>query len=86
MKPKDTHEDSVLATMRELPAYDVRSDRAERLRARCHSGFAMQESSRQSPQRSEAGVWPRAVRAVAGAWCVVYLVETIRRAAVVYGF
>jgi hypothetical protein len=26
------------------------------------------------------------VRVFAGAWCVIYLLETIRRAAAVYGF
>jgi hypothetical protein len=86
MKLKDIQGDPVLAALRELPTYDVRSDRAERLSAQCHSGLAAQDSSGQSPLRSEAGVWPRAVRVVAGAWCVLYLVETIRRAAAVYGF
>jgi hypothetical protein len=86
MTPKDIHGDPILATLRELPTYDLRADRAERLRTRCHSGLTMHDSSRQSPQGRETGVWPRAVRVVAGAWCVLYLVETIRRAAAVYGF
>jgi hypothetical protein len=86
MRPKDIHGDPVLATLRELPTYDVRADRAERLRTRCHGGLTMHGSATQSPQRSLAGGWPRAVRVVAGAWCVLYLVETIRRAAAVYGF
>jgi hypothetical protein len=86
MSPQDIHGDPVLATLRELRPYDVRSDRAERLRTQCHRGLTMQDSSRPSPGRSEAGVWRRAVRVLAGAWCVLYLVETIRRAAAVYGF
>ena len=86
MRPKDIHEDPVLATLRELRIYDVRPGRAQRLRTRCHSGLTMQDSSRHSLRCSEAGVWRRAVRVLAGAWCVLYVVETIRRAAAVYGF
>jgi hypothetical protein len=86
MTRRNIHEDRVLATLRELSTYDLCSDRAERLRTQCHSRLTMHDSSGESPQLGGAGVWPRAVRAVASAWCVLYLVETIRRAAAVYGF
>ena len=86
MRPKDTPGDQVLATLRELPTYDVRYDRAQRLSTQCHRGLAMQDSSSHSPRRSGAGVWRRAVSVLMGAWCVLYLVETVRRAAAVYGF
>lgn len=86
MNPNDVQEDPVLAALRELRTYDVGPVRVQRLRAQCHSALRMQHSPRHSPRNSEAGVWRRAVRVLAGAWCVLYMVETIRRAAAVYGF
>jgi hypothetical protein len=86
MRPNDIQGDAVLATLlRELRTYDVSSARAQRLRTRCHSGLTMQHSSSHLPRSREAGAW-RAGRVIAGAWCVVYLFETLRRAAAVYGF
>ena len=84
MRPNEIQGDEVLATLRELRTYDVSSARKQRLRTRCHSGLTMQDS-RQLPRSREAGVW-RAGRVLAGAWCVLYLFETLRRAAAVYGF
>ena len=85
MRPNDIQGDAVLATLRELRTYDVIPARAQRLRTRCHSGLMRQDSSRHLPRSREAGVW-RAGRVLAGAWCVLYLFETLRRAAAVYGF
>jgi hypothetical protein len=86
MNPNDVQEDAVLAALRELRTYDVGPGRAQSLRAQCHNALTMQPTPGHSPPNSEAGVWRRAVRVLAGAWCVLYLVETIRRAAAVYGF
>ena len=85
MRPNDVQGDAVFARLRELRPYDVSSARAQRLRSRCHSGLTMQDSSTQVPRSTEAGVW-RAGRVLAGAWCALYLFETLRRAAAVYGF
>ena len=85
MSPNDIQGDAVLATLRELRPYDVSPARAQRLRTRCHSGLTMQDSSSHLTPSSGAGVW-RAGRVLAGAWCVVYLFETLRRAAAAYGF
>jgi hypothetical protein len=85
MRPKDVQEDPVLAALRELRTYDVSAARVERLRSRCHRGLK-QHSSTHVPRGSEAGVWARAVRVLAGAWCALYVFETIRQAAAVYGF
>jgi hypothetical protein len=80
----DTDDDPVLAALHELHACDVSAARAQRLRARCQTYLKTQGVSRHLPLTSRAGVW-RALRALAAAWCVVYLVETLRRAAAVYG-
>jgi hypothetical protein len=86
MTPSDIHPDALLAALRELRTFDVSPARAQRLRARCQSRLKMEAGERQSLKDSEGSVWPRAVRILACAWCVVYLLETIRRAAAIYGF
>lgn len=86
MSSNDIQEDPVFGALRELRTYDLSPDRAQRLRSRCHRRLKTQHSSRHVPRGSGAGIWRRAVRVLAGAWCVVYLLETIRRAAAVYGF
>jgi hypothetical protein len=88
MTPNDLQEDPVLATLRELRPHDVRRARAERLRTRCHTGLRASppEPPRQVAQFGGTHAWPQAVRVVAGAWCLIYVLETIRRAAAVYGY
>ena len=86
MRPDDVQVDPMLAALRELRACDVGRDHAQRLRARCLEALtAPQSSAHVSPGRSQ-GARNRAVGILAGAWCVVYLVETIRRAVAVYRF
>jgi hypothetical protein len=82
MNRKDTHQDPLFAAIPELRTYDVTPARAQRLRERCHRGLRLQHAAR--VHRLEPTVWPRIVRIVAGAWCVLYVLETIRRAAAVY--
>lgn len=86
MSPNDIQEDPVLSALRELRSHDVSPARVQRLRAECHKLLNAPVSSTHAPRVSEVRVWRRAVRALAGAWCVLYLLETIRRAAAVYGF
>jgi len=85
MRPNDSPGDAVLATLRELPTCDVRAARARQLRARCHRVLEMRDASSHVPRGGETRAW-RAGGVVAGAWCVLYLFEVLRRAASVYGF
>jgi hypothetical protein len=86
MTPSDIQPDPLLAALSELRTYDLSPARAQRLRARCQNRLEMEAGERPSPNDREGSVWPRAVRILACAWCVVYLLETIRRAAAIYGF
>ena len=79
-------EDPLLVALRELPARDLSPARAARLRARCHSALRAHNVASQVPLSRQGERWRRGVRLFAGAWCIVYLFETIRRAAAVYGF
>jgi hypothetical protein len=84
MSPNDIPEDPVLAALRGLSTIDVSPARTRCLRARCHRGLEKHDSSRHLSSSDGAGV--RVVRVLASAWCVAYLVETVRQAAAVYGF
>jgi hypothetical protein len=85
MTPNDSQDDPVFATLRDLPGYDVSPARAHRLRARCYDGFTTQNASRHVPRRRKIG-WLHVMRVFAGGWSILYLFETLRRAAAVYGF
>jgi hypothetical protein len=86
MIPNNIDDDPVLATLRELRGYDVGPARAQRLRNRCHKALEQQYAAPSFSVRTGGNVWRRALPALAGTWCVVYLFETIRRAAAVFGF
>jgi hypothetical protein len=84
MEPNDMTDDPILQTLRELPSFDVRAGRARRLRERCQRSLAGRTAiarARPDDQRTRL-----TLRVLAGVWCGVYLFETIRRAAAVYGF
>ena len=85
MNATDYDEDPVLRTLRELRRIDVSPSRAERLRARCHRRLEAQDPGGQV-SHSDARGWRQVVGILAGAWCVLYLFETIQRAAAVYWF
>ena len=85
MSQNDTQDDPMLADLRELRAYDVSPARAERLRARCQKRLEAQDAARPL-SRSEPRLWRQVVGVLAGVWCVLYLLETIQRAAAVYWF
>ena len=84
MSSDDSGRDAALfAELALLKIHDVNPQRAERLRRRCHRALRLQEEVSAPP----ASLWSRTVGpALAAAWCVVYLVEVIRRAAANYGF
>ena len=78
--------DPVLTALRELGTKDVSDARAQRLRAQCHREFSRRQRRRTLPSAPTSGVWIRVTGALAGAWSVVYFLETIRRTAAVFGF
>jgi hypothetical protein len=77
-------DDPILRTLRELRRVDVSAGRARRLRDRCQRSLAGPTAIEPARRNDE---WTRlTLRVLAGVWCGVYLFETIRRAAAVYGF
>jgi hypothetical protein len=87
MMSHDVLEDPILGALGELRARDVSGARAHRLRMRCHAGLRSQEPRRSAPPSRVARPWKRVVVcSLAGGWCAVYLFETIRRAAAIFGF
>jgi hypothetical protein len=86
MTHDDVDNDHVLSLVASLTARDVDRRRGERLRVRCHASVRSRALRAIRPARSDRR-WMRRVIAsgAAGAWCVVYLIEIIKRAAVIYG-
>ena len=85
MNHAEGQNDEILAAVAALSVHDVSARRARRLHARCHD--ALQATQRRdAPARARSGALPRIIGpALAGAWCLAYLVEILRRAAAVYG-
>jgi hypothetical protein len=83
MRPNE-EEDTMFAALRGLPDFDIDADRVERLRSRCHRRLQAQHGSYDVPPNDKSAAWLRAAYVVGGAWCAVYVFETIRRAAAVY--
>ena len=77
------HDDAVSAGLRLLLPEDVSAARAQRLRERCHRELR----KRTAPAVAQRpAVWRRTIGpALIGAWSAVYLIETIRTAAALYG-
>ena len=70
-----------------LKTFDVDRRRAERLRARCHASLRARARKAARPAIRDHAWLKRAVASgAAGVWCLVYLLEIIRRAALIYGF
>jgi hypothetical protein len=87
MNTTDVRDDAVLATLSALRRRDVSRSRAERLRRHCHTALRVAKTPPfASGVISRGSAWRRMVGpAVAGAWCAIYVFETIRRAAAFYG-
>ena len=83
MTPHD-HADPLLDALQGLRDLDVSGARARRLRARCQARLQRQAIT-SAPRSPEPTRSERTVRLLAGAWCCVYLFETIRLAVAVYG-
>ena len=86
MTPNEIQSDPVMAALRELRTFDVSPARARRLRARSLGRLETRDSAGDGIHVARTSPWHHAARLLAGAWCALYLVETIRRAAAVYGF
>ena len=71
----------------DLRPYDVSRRRADRLRAQCHAVLQAQARPDARADHTHGSLLRRVIGpALAGVWCLAYLVEIIRRAAAVYGF
>jgi hypothetical protein len=80
MRDDDEMVDAVLR----LQSADVSAARAERLRARCHRELRKRTAPEPAPA---ARVWRQLVGpALIGAWSAIYLIQTLRTAAALYGF
>ena len=86
MNIDDRHEDPVLAAVEGLRTYDLSQRRTHQLRTRCHA-VLQARSQRHAPAEAANGTGFGEVigPALGGAWCLVYLVEVVRRAAAMYG-
>ena len=78
--------DPIITALRDLRPLDVSPVRAQRLLTQCHRRFNRRETDRKLPSRPRPAFWIRVTGGLAGAWSVVYFLETIRLAAVVFGF
>jgi hypothetical protein len=83
-EPRD---DDVLASLAALRTCDVSQRRSRQLRRRCHALLQMDSPPRKRTSRVDQAAFRRViVPALGAAWCLVYLVEIIRRAAAIYGY
>lgn len=86
MTPDDADNDPVLEALSQLQGYDVDQLRAHRLRVRCRAAFVADRGAADTAATMDAAVWRRIVVPVLlGAWCAIYVVEVVRRAAAIYG-
>ena len=81
-----TDDEEIAVAMLRLPQpVDVSRARAQRLRERCH--HELRKRTAPQPVGEGGQVWRRTIGpALIGAWSAVYLFETLRAAATVYGF
>jgi hypothetical protein len=85
--PDERRDDDVLASLAALRTRDVSERRSRQLRRRCHALLQADALPRRRPRTvSSAPFREVIVPALGGAWCLVYLVEIIRRAAAIYGY
>jgi hypothetical protein len=76
---QDVPDGEVLASLARLRTYDVSTRRSRELRRRCHAVLQADAAPKQPAWRIERSWLQRiAVPALAGAWCLAYLVEIIR--------
>jgi hypothetical protein len=85
MTVDDGHDDETIAGIESLRTYDVSQHRTRRLRRRCHALLQTRPLPKTSAAMVVGTVFRRIVGpALAGAWCLAYLLEIIRGVAAVY--
>ena len=78
-------DDDVMASVAGLRACDVSDRRSRQLRRRCHALLKPPSGSERSAALTSGTAFQRIIGpALAGAWCLAYLVEIVRRAVAVY--
>lgn len=76
---QDEQGGDVLASLARLRTYDVSTRRSRELRRRCHAILHADATPKSPTWRTDRSWLQRvAVPALAGAWCLAYLVEIIR--------
>ena len=82
----DKPDDEVLGSLAGLRACDVSQRRSRRLRRRCHVMLQAQPSVERVSWMVDGALFRRViVPALAGAWCLAYVVEIIRCTGAIYG-
>ena len=84
MTAHDFSDDPMLDALRGLREYDVSARRAQRLRDRCHTALRRHTNAPAHPRDAGTSRSRWTAGLLAGAWCCVYVFETIRRIAAVY--
>ena len=83
----DRPDEDFLASLARLRTCDVSQRRSHQLRRRCHAMLQAEPPvKRLSWMVDEAPFRRVIVPALAGAWCLAYLVEIIRCTAAIYGY
>jgi hypothetical protein len=83
----DPSADDVLASLATLPACDVSERRSQHLRRRCHALLQAEPPGKRWSWPSDEAPFERTIGpAIGAAWCLVYVVEIVRRTAAMYGF
>src|SRR3954468_14439099 len=85
MTVDDEQNDPTLAALSSLRTRDVSPRHAHRLRRRCHALLQAQSGPKRSTTTMRGTAFQRIIApAIAGAWCLAYLIEIVRRTAAVY--
>jgi hypothetical protein len=84
MTVDDGEADPTLGAVARLSAYDVSQRHTRRLRRRCHAVLQPPGQERSVPRLDGRALQRVVAPALGGAWCLVYLVEIMRRAAGLY--
>ena len=81
----DKQDDDVLASLATLRACDVSPRRSRQLRRRCHAMLQADPLVGRLSRMVDGAFRRDIVPALAGAWCLAYLVEIVRCTAAIYG-
>ena len=82
----DKPDDEFLASLARLRTCDVSQRRSSQLRRRCHATLQAEPSVERLSRIVDAAFRRDIVPALAGVWCLAYLVEIVRCTAAIYGY